>query len=244
MATERAEFRQREKTREHVRLARFTLNRIGWDANASEIHAFAQGEWEQLDHQDTAAVVELAKALQIEARGRVRHIPLDATKEEAMRNEHAEKIREVTREILQATPELNLQDAYERMLSRVPEAGIKPSSYGVGYFYPIRKELQENGSEPAPVKREAARKRGRRPRPEAPDREGIKADPVVLNEKTQPLDAVSKVARNPWAGRADLLDIEKRLLRALELIEKEHQEVETALHVISRYKEQEVGRGD
>lgn len=244
MAAERAEFRRREKTREHVRLARFALNRIGWEAGAAEIQAFAQGEWEQLDDQDTAAVVESATALQIEARGRVRHIPLDATKEDTMHNEHAEKIRAVTREIIQASPDIRMADAYERMMSRIPKADIKLHSFGAGYFYRIRKELRENGTEPTPGKKETARKRGRRPRPEAPTREETKADPVVLAEKTQPLDAVSKVARDPWADRADLLDIEKRLLRALERIEKEHQEVETALNVISRYKEQEVARGN
>ena len=246
LATERQESAARRHLRDRERLARKALNALGWTTSLAEVLDYAIDQWD-VDNEEGEAIGLVAIRLKSEGRAEARHIPVDALKEEGLVQNHAEKVREATRAVLKANPEIKRQEAYELVLGRIKTKLTQPN-FEVTYFYPIRKALRGDGKGPKnkrPRKENPALRSSKELREEKAVQEADDPNPPaaeVMSVKYTPDDGSASPTHVP--SDADVVPAERHpfevlVSRRLSEAEEEVEELRVALKVIRQFQEVE-----
>lgn len=207
LAEERKAFRAREQARRRERMARKILRDLGWTTPPDQVEEEARKRYE-LDDREAFLVAQEAFHMQGIEEGQERHIDpntITTIEEEhdVNQKEMAEKYREETRRLLQENPLLSPDEMYRKVINGVG-GSLKVTSWRVTYYYPIRKELKENGGLAKP-KGPPADSQGTDPSPEdLEDRKkvlGSDPEPDQEDLKAEQLDSHSSLTAALANGR-------------------------------------------
>lgn len=235
MAAERKAHQEREAVRQTQRMAASCLYNLGAGATREECEASARERWNLIEEEVTA-VGDCVDELKSEGGVGPKHLPLDTIQEEEkLMQPRAEKIREATREVLKGNPKIKCKEAWEAVVTKTG-ATLKASTFEVSYFYVIRKELRESGELATPAKKAPSIGKGTK----KPTK--VKKAPYTHRRNGQgtppPEPELPPVEEGPQAAYEPMSNTEIRLLRRLAEVETEAREIETALIVIRRLKEE------
>lgn len=228
LTTERAAYRERERTRQTERMARCCVRVLRPGVGRAQIEELARERW-RLTVEDGRAVADAAERIR-EVGGR--HLTIEDLKEEAdmAKSEAKVAVHETTRAVLTERPSMGRHDAYAVVQQRTGTT-ILQSTWEVEHFYPVRREMglgrakKEPEALPVPPRRYPSR-----PRPGSLGRESAPAPGASVPEPSVPQP-------DPRLKHLDgQTEVEIRLLQRLGELEVESREIQMALAVICRLR--------
>lgn len=220
MALERARFRKRERLRKiesvAARCGRYVNGATGPEAVRIVRERF------DLNATEARRALKIRQAMEDRDAHAEKHVEIEELGNEmANDTEMAERIREATREVLTENPGIDRGDAYAKVIGRTGAKNLQ-SSWEVTYFYPIRKELGQNG-----------KRRPKRSRPKADPDPVPTPDPEEDRPRARSPEEVATDSFVPDRNPApDYGAVERALLEHEAELRAELEKVGVALRVI------------